>query len=117
MKATAASAMLLSAFMTQTIRIEIPINGNTDSGYGTSHVEQETQFGIEPEQASAIVLEADETKAPYQKRNGFGRRKDDTLGSQISGSSRKKKSRFNLGRRHKSSRKKREKASAKRERK
>ncbi|XP_054719152.1 dopamine D2-like receptor [Uloborus diversus] len=114
----AASAMLLSAFVAETIRIEIPINGNTDSGYGTSHVEQETQFATSPDISSKpieIVLEDQANKITLQTRtNGVSRRKKDTDADSIRS---KKKSRFNLGRRHKSSRKKREKASAKKERK
>ncbi|XP_055940221.1 dopamine D2-like receptor isoform X1 [Argiope bruennichi] len=115
--ATAASAMLLSAFMTETIRIEIPINGNTDSGYGTSHVEQETQFTTEQTSPKHIISGIDLAAARGQlKRNGMSKRKGDRDGSDMPGGI-KKKSRFNLGRRHKSSRKKREKVSAKRERK
>ncbi|GFU54170.1 dopamine D2-like receptor [Trichonephila clavipes] len=114
--ATAASAMLLSAFMTETIRIEIPINGNTDSGYGTSHVEQETQFMSEQTSPKHVFPGMDLVagRVGQQKKNGPSKKKGD--GGDTSGGI-KKKSRFNLGRRHKSSRKKREKASAKRERK
>ncbi|KAG8180271.1 hypothetical protein JTE90_013524 [Oedothorax gibbosus] len=88
---------LLSAFMTETIRIEIPVNGNTDSGYGTSHVEQDTTTTTAG--FSGVSPGAED---PTTKKNG----KNDRT-----------KSRFNLVKRHKSSRKKRERASAKKERK
>ncbi|GIX73863.1 dopamine D2-like receptor [Caerostris extrusa] len=109
--ATAASAMLLSAFMTETIRIEIPINGNTDSGYGTSHVEQETQFtGDQPSPRHNIAAGIDLAAVRgQQKKNGLSKRKGEQDGSDMS-SGTKKKSRFNLKGRHKSSRKKREKS-------
>lgn len=114
LKGAAASAMLLSAFVAETIRIEIPINGNTDSGYGTSHVERETELGICADFASTNEIEFIGER--MIKNRSISNRRKDTV--QAEGSRKpKKKSRFNLGRRNKSSRKKREKASAKRERK
>ncbi|XP_013773602.1 dopamine D2-like receptor [Limulus polyphemus] len=100
-------------------------NYNADSGYVTSQIE-ETQFCIQnprtesPKLSDTIKSLASET-AP---KNGTPGK---TLSLAFSGNNGshskskenipKKKSRFNLGRKHKSSRKKREKAYAKRERK
>lgn len=116
-KGAAASAMLLSAFVAETIRIEIPINGNTDSGYVTSQMERETELGICADFASTREVEfAEIDKGEKIKGRSWTRRKgEEMFGEDFR--KMKKKSRFNLGRRHKSSRKKREKASAKRERK
>lgn len=90
-------------------------NGNHDSGYVASNVE-ETQF---PRQAHVIKESSKKNGSvvPLLTVSVVG-------GPPMGGgcedgdaATRNKKSRFNLGRKHKSSRKKREKASAKRERK
>ncbi|XP_077562050.1 dopamine D2-like receptor [Haemaphysalis longicornis] len=90
-------------------------NGNHDSGYVASNVE-ETQF---PRQAHVIKESSKKNGSVVPLLTvsvvggppiGGGREDGDAA-------TRNKKSRFNLGRKHKSSRKKREKASAKRERK
>lgn len=89
-------------------------NGNHDSGYVASNVE-ETQF---PRQAHVIKeSKKNGSVVPLLTVSVVG-------GPPMGGgcedgdaATRNKKSRFNLGRKHKSSRKKREKASAKRERK
>lgn len=115
MRGAAASAMLLSAFVAETIRIEIPINGNTDSGYGTSHVEHDTQIGISADFASTNFELGGESCSSKYKKNGSNRIEQTYVKEESK--KRKNKSRFNLGKKHKSSRKKREKASAKKERK
>lgn len=114
LKGAVGSAMLLSAFVAETIRIEIPINGNADSGYGTSHVERETDLGICADFASTNEVEFIGDRIS-KSRNISNRRKEAAQAE--SSRKAKKKSRFNLGRKNKGSRKKREKASAKRERK
>ncbi|KFM64953.1 Dopamine D2-like receptor, partial [Stegodyphus mimosarum] len=101
----------------------VPLNGTNDSGYDGGS-QQETQFCGESKIESAVIQEIIEPRksntetqsAP--KRNGILVKTSKTkhsLGEVVV--ERKKKSRFNLGKRHKSSSKKREKASAKRERK
>ncbi|XP_035206557.1 dopamine D2-like receptor [Stegodyphus dumicola] len=99
----------------------VPLNGTNDSGYDGGS-QQETQFCGEAKIESAVIQEiidpSKSTKETPPKRNGILVKTSKTkhsLGEVVV--ERKKKSRFNLGKRHKSSSKKREKASAKRERK
>ncbi|XP_042145760.1 dopamine D2-like receptor [Ixodes scapularis] len=83
-------------------------NGNHDSGYAPSNVE-ETQFSKKAHNDKDAKKNGAVTPLLTVSVVGGPPPDADSLS--------KKKSRFNLGRKHKSSRKKREKASAKRERK
>ncbi|CAN7987244.1 unnamed protein product, partial [Ixodes hexagonus] len=87
-------------------------NGNQDSGYAPSNVE-ETQFSRQAHKNKDAKKNG--SVMPLLTVSVVGGPLPDACADADNLS--KKKSRFNLGRKHKSSRKKREKASAKRERK
>nr|XP_042899806.1 dopamine D2-like receptor [Parasteatoda tepidariorum] len=99
-------------------------NSNTDSGYdGPSQIETHFSINAKIETSSSGSPsgspKVNDTPRDGQKRNGIcvkSSPKTKTNACEIV-IERKKKSRFNLGKRHKSSSKKREKASVKRERK
>ncbi|GFS58131.1 dopamine D2-like receptor [Trichonephila inaurata madagascariensis] len=104
--------------------ISEPLNGNTDSGYdGPS--QQETQLIVNPKTDSPLTRspsgspKINNVPAEVPKKNGilFKSSSKSTSNFDEVYVQRKKKYRFNLGKKHKSSSKKREKASAKRERK
>ncbi|XP_023235453.1 dopamine D2-like receptor [Centruroides sculpturatus] len=105
----------------------IGANGTTDSGYVASNVE-ETQFFENPHvnvpSQSLVPIDVKcNNRSPESKNNGSAKSVDISRRSGCDSHEPSlrlphiKKSRFNLGKKHKSSRKKREKASAKRERK
>ncbi|CAL8111514.1 unnamed protein product [Orchesella dallaii] len=122
---------LASAFVLESVRPEdrgltcrMEPNGNHDSGYAASNLEE----GAHP----VMVQEPSPASPKYSlsphdqcKRNGLSRSQKDlgessaaqSPGDASSGSAKKPASRFTLGKVHKASRKKREKSSAKRERK
>lgn len=106
----------------------IGVNGTTDSGCVASNVE-ETQFFVQnphvdlPTQSLVPQDIKCNNRSPESKNNGSAKSVDISRRSGCDSHEPSlrlpyiKKSRFNLGKKHKSSRKKREKASAKRERK
>nr|AXH38066.1 putative dopamine receptor D2 [Cupiennius salei] len=96
------------------VRLTTLSNSNSSRDENTS--QEETQFSVTAKESPNESPKSNSLMKEVPKKNGILLRSKKNQPTGVA-TERKKKSRFNLGKRHKSSSKKREKASAKRERK